>query len=281
MKHAFASLLAACLSLSLAPPSAQAHHASGAGGPSASSRLSAQRASANTQVDFAFSEGAQQNGEETVPISALTVGTEYAFSESLAAGAALPLQRFRPRDSVAPAGIGAATVFAKWLPDVSPDKPWLLLTEVGLPTQTVVLGTDPGPVGTAALSLGYAFRRGRWFLQPLFGLGGDGRRAGAALDVLASAHAAFALNPLWSLTLGAAGQMRALTLCRSPQGFELCGEGRVSEPRTPSPSLMATAEAGAEALLWRSGGVRLAMQLPLTERRLIAWRAQLSTVFLF
>src|SRR5690606_17955288 len=98
-----------------------------------------------------------------------------------------------------------------------------------VPTRTLTFESDPGRQWLLSPGFRYAHGVGKflWYAMLLAPL--EWRPAGLAIEV--SPALGVGLRPLswWTVSLGAAVDVRVATWCNNPDGFEFCKTGRATE----------------------------------------------------
>lgn len=196
---------------------AWAHHGPHAVGVSArDTGLAERRSTTANALGFAISYSTSREVESAGDVLALEPFGECAFNARLGATLALPMLHVMPEDASAETGIGNlqfATKYALHTPG-SRGATWALRALVALPTQSVRLGIDPGPVWNFGVGVTHTHLSGSWLAQVDFGVFGDARRAGTALDLAPAMLGGYSLGSTSRLLLGLRVRTRVASWCR-------------------------------------------------------------------
>lgn len=246
-----------------------------------STGISTRRAQALSQATLGAEVSRVSNADAAGHVLVSSPGAELAWSSAWSSGVNVPFMDVWPEEGAAAHGLGSVGVFSKWVVAGDVDQAWVIDWQLALPTQTVHLGLDPGPVLGFSSSALWSYAAPRWLVQTQLGGAGDVRRAGTALQLVGSVRVLYWIAPGLGLSGGLASQIRMLTWCSQSGNVELCDEGRASEIRTPTYATAQSGELSVELAIAASAGLRAAARVPLTERRDSDWVAQLSLALSF
>lgn len=226
------------LGLALVPLSARAHHVPGHGaseGVRTINSLNGAGGRANTRV-FLINEFIYTGfGLNPGVTDSLSVIGEYAPRPWFSLALQAPLLMFRAADTMGETrvGYGDTRVQLRFTPHARRliHRVLTLGLNGSIPTRTVRLTVDPGPVGALAPYVVFTRTYARWYWQTLALSTVDMRRAGVAVDLGLSGQVGARLaGGKLNLGFGALFDTRLLTWCSLPGGgHEFCTGNRAGE----------------------------------------------------
>ena len=153
---------------------------------------------------------------------------------------------------------------------------WVVGLNASLPTRTFSYESDPGTQWslTPGIRHGDTFGNFLWYGLVVFPI--ETRPAGSAVDASPAAGIGYRFFRALSLTAGLNADIRALTICKTFDGAELCSSGRATEVNRPLGATRVHAHVGASLDLHKKWSVFAGGQLPITARRDIEWAANLG-----
>lgn len=260
---------------------AWAHHPAGGRAGGGSWGLSGRRSSTDTQLSAAIGAWRVDEGAASGEVRSLRLGAELEVWPRSTLGLWVPMLWVAPDVESAELGLGNAIAAARiLLGSTDPGRDvWLLSAELGLPTETVRLGLDPGPVGSFSPGVLYSLRFQSFVWQTQIGVAGDGRRAGFALELLGATRLSYGVLEPMAVGAGVLAETRLVTWCRQADDTFTCAAGRASEPTTRPGDTAARAELSWEAELGPAWALGAALRLPFTRRRDAEWASELVVVF--
>lgn len=180
-------------------------------------------------------------------------------------------------------GLGDVTVSANYRLDSMKERKatWTLGMNVTTPTRTIKYEADPGRqwIFSPGIRYGGAAERLFWYGLLFFPI--ETRPAGTAFDVSPAAGLGVRFFRKLSLSAGLNADIRALTICKTFDGSEVCQRGRVTEQNRPHGATQMYAHTALLFDLGKKWSLFGGGQIPLTERRDVEWSAQAGAEFRF
>lgn len=256
------------------------HHAAAGRSLGGSWGITGARSNTESQLSAAFTASRVDEDDARGDVQSLRLGAELEGAPWVALGLWVPVLRVAPEAERAAFGLGNVVAGGRVLLGATlPERDaWGLSLELGLPTETVRLGLDPGPVWSIGSSLWYALRLKSFTWKTQIGFSGDGRRAGLALEALAATRLSYWVLPELALGVGVLAATRVVSLCRQAGETSACDTGRASEPTTRPWDTAGRAELFGEAELAPGWALGAALRLPFTRRRDAEWSSELVVV---
>jgi len=148
---------------------------------------------------------------------------------------------------------------------------WVLSLNATMPTRTISYEADPGQQWTITPGFRYADNWKSWLWYGLLLAPVETRPAGTALDISPALGGGYRLTQAFSLTLGVSADIRALTLCKTFDGAEICSQGRATEESRAQGTTRAYAAAAATFDLTKNWSLFSGAQAPITQHKDIEW----------
>ena len=181
-------------------------------------------------------------------------------------------------------GLGDSRLGLQWNPGTdnnSSGSPWTLLFNLGIPTRTYKLATDPGRQWLLTGGMNYSRNfRNLSFYTLLLG-SYEFRPAGGALDISPGFGIGASLTKRLQLNAGMNLDIRAINTCKLPNGSEFCPNGRPSESEREVGATRAYGTLALSYELNRDWTIFGSGQLPFTAKRDIEWGANLGVEWRF
>lgn len=260
---------------------AWAHHPAGGRSGAGAWGLSGRRGSTDTQLSAALGAWRSDEGAASGEVRSLRLGAELEVWPRSTLGLWVPMLWVVPDVEPAELGLGNAIAGGRVLlgSSVPGQDVWVVSAELGLPTETVRLGLDPGPVWSFSPGMLYSLRLQPFIWQTQIGIASDGRRAGFALEALGATRLSYWMLEQMAVGAGVLAETRVVSWCRRGEQTFTCDAGRASEPTTRPGDTAARAELSWEAEIATGWALGAALRLPFTRRRDAEWASELVVVF--
>ena len=153
---------------------------------------------------------------------------------------------------------------------------WVLGLNVSLPTRTFTYEADPGRQWSLTPGLRYGDTSGNFLWYGLLVSPIETRPAGTAVDVSPALGVGYRFFRTLSVTTGLNADIRALSVCATLDGSQLCPEGRATEVNRPVGATRAYAHLGLSWEMHKNWSLFSGGQLPVTAHRDLEWAANLG-----
>lgn len=153
---------------------------------------------------------------------------------------------------------------------------WTVGINFSFPTRTVHYVPDPGSQWLLSPHVSYVRSWSKLYWFSMLHTPYEIRPSGSALDVGLSSALGLRLGGGFSLAGGVSADLRVLSVCREVDGRGVCVDGRATETDRPMGALLASAHAVAALELSQNWSMFLGGQVPLTQKRDVAWSLSLG-----